>query len=111
MVLVFPALIVLILAIIQFGLWYEAEHAAIAAAQQGAQVARVQGGTASEGKLAASGFLHEAAPTLVEQPAVSVTRSATTAQATVSGFVESLIPGLHLHISASSSAPVETFRR
>lgn len=111
MVLVFPALLVLILAIVQFGLWYEAEHAAIAAAQQGAQAARLQGGSAAAGKLAATGFLHEAAPTLVEQPAVRVTRSATTAQAIVTGFVVSLIPGLHLQVSASSSAPVEAFRR
>jgi Flp pilus assembly protein TadG len=111
MVLVFPALLILILAIVQFGLWYEAEHAAISAAQQGAQVARLRGGTAAAGKLAASGFLHEAAPTLVEPPSVAVTRSATTAQATVTGFVESLIPGLHLSVSASASAPVEAFRR
>jgi Flp pilus assembly protein TadG len=111
LVLVFPALLLLILAIVQFGLWYEAEHAAIAAAQQGAQAARVRGGTAAAGQRAAAEFLHVAAPTLVEQPGVSVTRSSTTAQATVTGFVESLIPFVHLHVSAHSSAPVEAFRR
>lgn len=111
MVLVFPALLILFLVIIQFGLWYEAEHAAISAAQQGAQAARLRGGTAAAGKLAATGFLHEAAPTLVEQPSVVVTRSAATASASVAGVVESLFPGIHLHVSASASAPVEAFRR
>ena len=94
LVLVFPALLVLILAIVQFGLWYEAEHATISAAQEGAQAARLYGGNAAAGKRAASVFLHNVAPTLVERPAVSVSRSATTARATVTGAVESLLPGL-----------------
>ena len=110
MVLIFPVLLVLILAIVQFGLWYEAEHAAIAAAQEGAQAARLYGSRATAGETAASGFLHQAAPTLIERPAVRVTRSATSAHASVTGFVESLVPGLHFHVSATSSAPVEAFQ-
>lgn len=110
MVLIFPALLVLILAIVQFGLWYEAEHAAIAAAQEATQAARLYGSNATAGESAANGFLHQAAPTLIERPLVHVTRSAAPAHASVTGVVESLVPGLHFEVSATSSAPVETFR-
>lgn len=110
MVLVFPTLLILILAIVQFGLWYDAEHVAIASAEEGAQAARVYNGTATSGQLAARDFLHAAAPTLIENPGVTVTRSATTARATVTGVVESIVPGLSFSVSATSSAPVEAFQ-
>ncbi|MHB8246067.1 MAG: TadE/TadG family type IV pilus assembly protein [Acidimicrobiales bacterium] len=109
MVLVFPVLLVLILAIVQFGLFYEAEHAAISAAEEGAQTARLYGSSAAAGDNAAKSFLHQAAPTLIQGGVVKVTRSATTARASVTGVVESIVPGLHLHVAATSSAPVEAF--
>ena len=56
-VLVTPVLLLLIMVVIQFGLWYHASHVAEAAAQQGASVARVEAATAADGRTSAQQFM------------------------------------------------------
>ena len=43
LVIAMPALLLLIMSIIQFGLWYHASHVAKAAAQEGVRAARIEG--------------------------------------------------------------------
>jgi Flp pilus assembly protein TadG len=109
-VLVTPVLLLLIMTVIQFALWYHAEHAAQAAAQEGARAARVTGGTAARGQAKAQSVLAQAAPTILVDPVVTARRTSDEARVGVRGRAVSLIPGLHLTVSADAASPVERFR-
>ena len=56
-VLLVPVLLLLIMLVIQFGLWYHAEHVVQAAAQEGARAARAEGATAEDGRARAEQFV------------------------------------------------------
>lgn len=103
-------LLLLIMTVIQFGLWYHASHTAEAAAQEGARAARVEGGTAADGQDRAERFMHDAAPTLVNDVRVDVIRDAEVARVEVRGSVRAIVPGLHLAVHAEAESPVERFR-
>ena len=62
-VLAVPVLLLLIFMVLQFGLYYHAAHSAEAAAQEGARAARLDGGTAADGRARA-----EVAPLLLTIP-------------------------------------------
>ena len=109
-VLVMPAVIGLIVLVIQFALWAHAAQVAIAAAQDGAQAARLQGASAEAGRARALDFLSQAAPTLIASPVVTATRGPEVATVTVRGSVASIVPGLHLSVEEAARATVERFR-
>ena len=109
-VLIFPALILVVTLIIQFALWEQATHVATAAAQDGAQTARLEGSTAAAGQSRAESFLQQAAPRLIGAPTVTASRSADVATVAVTGTVAGLVPGLHLRVEGSASAVVERYR-
>jgi Flp pilus assembly protein TadG len=109
-VLTVPVLLLLILMVIQFGLWYHASHTAKAAAQEGVRAARIEGATATAGHERAARFMANAAPTLVHEVTVNATRDNEHARVEVNGSVQSLIPGLHLSVHAEAQSPVERFR-
>jgi hypothetical protein len=50
MALAIPALMLIVLGLLQFGLWYHARQVALGAAQEGARVAAAEGGTAEAGE-------------------------------------------------------------
>jgi hypothetical protein len=105
-----PVVILLITLVIQFALWAHATHVAIAAAQDGAQAARLEGATAQVGRARALDFLSQAAPTLIASPVVTAHRDANMATVTVRGAVASLVPGLRLTVEERASGTVERFR-
>ncbi len=109
-VLVTPVLFLLIMVVIQFGLWYHASHVAEAAAQQGASVARVETATAADGRASAKQFMADAASALVDNVTVTATRDNETAQVHVDGTLHSIVPGLTLHVHGEAQSPVERFR-
>jgi len=109
-VLAVPVLLLLILTVIQFGLWYHASHTAEAAAQEGARAARVEHATAADGHDRAERFMHDAAPTLVQDVRVEASRDAELAHVEVRGIVHSIVPGLNLTVHAEAESPVERFR-
>jgi Flp pilus assembly protein TadG len=109
-VLVMPALILLITAVVQFALWSHATHVAVAAAQEGAEAARVVGGTAEAGEARATDFLAQTAPRLIASPVVSATRNAEVATVTVRGQVPTLFPGLTLSVQGRATDVAERFR-
>jgi TadE-like protein len=106
LVIVTPLLMLLVLGVIQFALAEQAQHAAQAAATQALAATRVQDGTVAAGQAQAATVLAQVGGSLTA-PAVSITRTATQARVTVTGGVESLIPGIHLHVRATVAGPVE----
>jgi Flp pilus assembly protein TadG len=109
-VLITPALLFLILIVIQFGLWYHAQHVAQAAADEGARAAKVEEGSAAGGIERANAFLDQTASNLIENRNVAGDRTAETATVTVSGQVAAVIPGFSLTVKATATGPVERFR-
>ncbi len=109
-VLVVPVLMLLIMLVLQFGLWYHAEHVAQAAAQEGVRAARVEGGTAERGRQRTEDFLSRAGREIVTGRTVNATRNPDTASVRVRGRAVAVVPGLALAVSASATSPVERFR-
>ena len=113
-----PALMMLCMLIIQFGLWFNARQAALAAAQAGAQVARQEAATdpgwRSAAQTAATKYYKELDTKLLGKLTATATGNpATSVYVTVSGPLGySVFPffGLHLTISATAGGPVECFR-
>jgi len=106
LVIVTPLLMLLILGVIQFAVAEQAQHAAQAAASQALAATRVQDGTTGAGQAQATTVLAQEGGSLTA-PAVSITRTATQATVTITGGVQTLIPGIHLHVSATVAGPVE----
>ena len=110
MVLAVPVLMLLILTVIQFGLWYHASHVAESAAQEGARAARWHDATNEDGVDRARQFIDAAASSLISDVDVSVARDAQTVRVEVRGKVQSIIPGISLPVSAEAESPIESFR-
>lgn len=109
-VLLVPVLLFLVMVVIQFGLWYHAQHVAQAAADEGARAARGEGATQADGVVRANDFLDQAASPLISDRDVVATRTVDVATVTVSGHVAAVIPGFSLTVQASATDPVEQFR-
>src|SRR5436189_587414 len=99
-VLVMPLLLLLITAIVQFALWYHASHIAIAAAQDGARAARVEGSTSQTGRVRAQQVIDQLGTRVLNNTTVTVTRDAEMARVEVRGWAPELIPGLRLPVHA-----------
>ena len=108
-VLVVPVLLLLITAIVQFGLWYHAAHVALAAAQDGARAARVDGGSNADGTTRANQLLDQLGHGVLVEPNVSVSRTAGDVRVEVHGYAPRLVPMLRLRVSAVTVSPIERF--
>ena len=108
-VLCVPVLLVVLMTVIQFGLWYHAEHVVQAAAQEGVRAARVDTGTADVGRARGEAFMAQAAPALVHDVTVTATRTGDHADVHVHGVVHAVVPGLDLTVDASETSPLERF--
>ncbi len=105
-----PVLLLLIMLIMQFGLWYHGAHVASAAAQEGARAARLEGGTQAAGAARAEQFLAALGRSVVAEPRVSVSRDDQRARVEIRARSVPVVPGMRLPISAVSEGPVERFR-
>jgi len=113
-----PALMLLCMLIIQFGLWFNARQAALAAAQAGATVARQEAFTTANWQADAQSKATEFYTHLNSHLLSSLTATAHGVRTgnvyvTVHGKLGySVFPffGLHLTISATAGGPVECFR-
>src|SRR3954469_10399554 len=85
-VLVMPLLLLLITLIVQFALWYHASHIAIAAAQDGARAACVEGGSELDGRGRAQQILDQLGTNVLVDSSVTVTRDAQVARVEVHGY-------------------------
>jgi Flp pilus assembly protein TadG len=106
-----PLLMLLILLVIQFGIWAHATHVAQATAEEALATARVQGGTAAAGQNRASQVLGQIGGPILASPHVTVTRTTTTVSVTITADAERVVPlpGLALPVTVTVTGPVERF--
>lgn len=110
LVLLTPLLMVCVLLVVQFALWQHARHVLLAAAQEGARAARAQGGTVGDGRTRAFDYIAQLGPDLVSAPVVEVDRGPDAVTVQIRGRAVSIVPGLPLNVSATSTGPIERFR-
>jgi hypothetical protein len=109
-VLVFPVLLILVMFCIQVALWYHAAALADAAAQDGVRVARMQGGSASDGIGRADQLLDQAGRTIIQGRQVTASRSAEVVRVEVRGHCIELVPFVSLPVHAVAESSTERFR-
>jgi Flp pilus assembly protein TadG len=109
-VIIVPVFLMAVMVIAQVSLWFLARQAALAAARQGADAARVSGALPGAGTTAALSFARSAASGYLLSPsATGVGSTAGTVEIRVSGRVPSIVPGLVVSVSEAAAAPVEKF--
>jgi Flp pilus assembly protein TadG len=111
-VILFPVLLVMFMALVQWGLYFHAQSLVDAAAQDGGRAARDAGGTAEDGRAVAAQLLADATGSgLLEQVTVDINDSNGVIRATVRGQVRSLVPlpGFDLTVEGISEGPGERF--
>jgi hypothetical protein len=92
-VILVPVLLLLIMTVVQFGLWYHAERS-----------------NADDGKARTEQFLSATGSSVIDDPVVVVTRDAQHASVRVSGTAVAVIPGFHLDVHAEATSPSEEFQ-
>jgi Flp pilus assembly protein TadG len=102
-----PLLLLLLLGIVQFAIWWHANHLAQAAAAQALAAARAQNATAASGQDQAATVLGQAGQGLLHQVRVTVTRTATRVHVRVDAVAEQVVPGWSLPVHAVADGPVD----
>jgi Flp pilus assembly protein TadG len=109
-VIIVPVFLMAVMVIAQASLWFLARQAALAAARQGANAARVGGALPGAGPSAALAFARSAASGyLISPSATGAGSTAATIQIRVTGQVPSIVPGLVVKVTEAAQAPVEKF--
>lgn len=111
LVILFPALLLIVTALIQYSLWFHARSIALAAAQQGVSAARAYHSDPTAGRETALAFVADhGAGTLLDANATGSTPVAGHIQVVVTGRSLAVIPGAPgLSVSQSASGPIERF--
>lgn len=107
LVLLMPVVLLLVMLIVQFGLWLHAQHVATAAAQEGLVAAQAESGTSGGGHSRAEAFLAQAGG--LREAQVDVIRETERARVEVVGVTPAVVPGLTLEVSVVAEGPVERF--
>lgn len=107
MTLITPLLVLVVVGVVQFGVWLHATHTAQAIAAQALQTARVSDGSEASGRAQAEVLLNAAGRGLVLHPSVDVVRDAQRARVTIHGQAQRVLPFLNLPVNASAAGPVE----
>lgn len=109
-VLTVPALVLVLLLVVQVALYQHASHVVTAAAQHGATAAQAEQGSAGAGESAARSFLAQTASGLLSSSEVRISRDRNTAHVVVNARVVALVPGLSfLTVRGEADGPVERF--
>lgn len=108
---VFPALLLIVTALIQYALWFHARSLALAAAQQGVSVARAYHSTPAAGRGSALAFIADHGADTLLNPDVTTSSPATgQVRVVVTGRSVSVLPGVAgLAVSQSAAGPLERF--
>ena len=107
-----PVIMLMILGIVQAGMWWYARQVALTAAQEGARAARAYQATNEDGTAKATTYLREVdrgTGSILNDPEVSVRRDGNTVTVEVRGQVVSLVPGVSVSIDVTSTGPAEVF--
>jgi hypothetical protein len=107
---VFPVVLLLIMAIFQGVVYYQADQLAQAAAAEGVRVARLHGGSAAAGEAEARLLLAQAdGDWLLSGPAVTADRGGVWAQVAVTGTAPTFVPFVTLEVHRMVAGPVERY--
>lgn len=112
LVIVFPALLMLVMMSIEFGIWMHARHVAQAAADDGLARAQQLGGTQAGGQAEATASLSRLAGSMLSgTPSVVATRddATGTASVTIDATTVSVVPFFTLTVHERVSGPLEKF--
>jgi Flp pilus assembly protein TadG len=104
-----PAMLLLIMAIIQAALWFHARQVALAAAQEGARVLRTESGTEALATRKAEDMAEQIGGNVLENVTVTADRDGDIATVTVSGSAVEVVELLPLTVTATSRGPIERF--
>jgi Flp pilus assembly protein TadG len=104
-----PALLLLVLAILQFGIWAHAQDVALAAARDGAEAARAHHGTEQKARERAPASLDRLGPTILRDPHVEVDRTSDEVVVTVVGKATSILGLFTFSVHEQVRGPVERF--
>ena len=107
LVVIMPAVMLLIMLVIQFALYYHGANVATAAAQDAVRAARVEAGSVGAGRNRADALLARSGSGTLQGAQVSVSRDGRRVHVEVAGEVASVIPGVHLHITRNADGPIE----
>ena len=103
-----PILVITMMTVVQVVLYAHASRLADAAARQGTRTVRLAG-DADAGRERAATFLASHGAKIVLAPVVDAQVAAGVASVMVRGGAVSVVPGVHLAVTARSSGPVEAF--
>ncbi len=109
LVITMPALLLVVLVILQFGIWSHAQHVALAAARDGAEAARAYGGTDQAARDRAAASLDRLGPTILRDPQVEVARASDEVTVTVAGSATSILGLFRFPVHEQVHGPVERF--
>ena len=102
-----PALLLLLMLAVQFGLWAHASQLARAAADEAAYIAALPGATDTAGQEAAAGLLAQAGH--LGDVRIHLDRTPEMVVATVTGVAPQVVPGFRWSVSATAAAAPERF--
>jgi Flp pilus assembly protein TadG len=108
-VLIVPIFLLGILTIVQTSVWYLARETALAAARQGADVARTSQPAPGDGAAVAVSFARSAAPGFLTEVSATAGVSGGTVRVSVTGRVPALVPWTVVKVTEVVTAPVERF--
>ena len=99
-------MVFLLMAIIQFAVYFHLRSVAVTAARHGVDQVRVLDGSTDAGISAANQFLDQAGSSL-DIRHVTAARTPTRSTVTVTGAVVAVIPFVYMHISVTATGPTE----
>jgi len=102
-----PAVLLLIMLPVQYGLWYHAKQVADAAAEQGVEAAALPGTSEDDGEVAARDFLARAGN--LSNLVVRVSRGTETVVVEVWGDAPRLVPFATWSVASRAESPLERF--
>lgn len=103
----FPAVLLIVLLALQFGLVLHAAQIAEAAAQEAVEAAQAEPGDVDAGHAAAQSLLSQLGA--LRSPRIDVARTASTVTSRVTGRAQQLVPGVGVAVSGTAEGPVERF--
>jgi Flp pilus assembly protein TadG len=109
LVVAMPLLLLMVMFVIQAGVWMHATHVAQAAATRAANAAAAYQASAAAGQDAGSQTLAAIGNGVLKNPSVSVTRTATEVRVEISGTAATVVPGIKWTVRAVVVRPVERF--
>ncbi len=102
----FPLTLMIIFAGLQTVFWFHAKDVASTAAQRGVETARLQNSSLGDGTARARAYLDQVGGGSLRDASVTASGGATVT-VTITGTIDTWIPGLHFSIRQHASAPKE----